>query len=205
MVNTSGIISTIAGNGISGFSGDGGQATNAKLNGPQVVVFDALGNLYFGDGGNFRVRMINTTGIITTIAGNGVQSFSGDGGAATLAELNYPYCVALDAFNNLYIVDSNNERIRKVSNLQTTGISKITESQSQIYVYPNPASTQASLSGNIENSTLVITDMLSNITHLQIITSSNFQIGVTDLKEGIYNLSISGKEGTVNKRLVIIR
>ncbi len=119
-VNTAGIISTIAGNGTAAYSGDGGQATSAELWAPTGVVFDAAGNLYIADEYNKRIRKVNTSGIITTFAGNGTAAYSGDGGLATAAELNYPTGAALDAAGNLYIVDQNNNRIRMVSKALTT-------------------------------------------------------------------------------------
>jgi sugar lactone lactonase YvrE len=118
-VTTSGIITTIAGNGTTGFSGDGGQATAAELGLPGEVAFDASGNLYIVDSGNNRIRKVTTTGIISTIVGNGTGGFSGDGGSATAAELHTPYGLTVDAGGNLYIADGQNNRIRKVT---TTGI-----------------------------------------------------------------------------------
>lgn len=115
-VNTSGIISTIVGNGTSGFSGDGGQASVAELNTPEFLAIDRTGNLYIADQGNQRVRMVNTSGIISTYAGNGTSGFSGDGGPATAAEFNIPVGLAVDGSNNLYIADYSNDRIRKVDN-----------------------------------------------------------------------------------------
>src|SRR5437773_2057330 len=117
----SGIITTVAGNGSPAFAGDDGAATSASLNGPVAVALDASGNLYVADQGNHRIRKVAAaTGIITTVAGNGINTFAGDGGAATNASLNYPASVALDASGNLYIADPNNNRIRKVA--AATGI-----------------------------------------------------------------------------------
>ena len=113
-VDTSGTITTIAGTGVSGFSGDGGLATAAGLSSPTDVAVDSLGNLYIADSGNHRIRKVDTSGTITTIAGTGVSGFSGDGGPATAAELSSPEDVALDGSDNLYIADSNNNRLRKV-------------------------------------------------------------------------------------------
>jgi len=111
---TPGIITTIAGNGTQGFSGDGGPATEAELYNPGYTALDPVGNLYITDGNNLRVRKVDLNGIITTVAGNGVAGFSGDGGPATSAKLNFPAGVALDAAGNLYIADGGNNRIRKV-------------------------------------------------------------------------------------------
>jgi len=114
-VNTSGIISTLAGNGTIGYSGDGGAATASVLSAPTGVAFDADGNLYIADYGNYRIRMINTLGIISTIAGNGTYTYSGDGSPATAAGFVGPIGVAFDAANNMYVSDYNGYRIREIS------------------------------------------------------------------------------------------
>ena len=119
MVNTNRIITTVAGNGINGFSGDGGVATNAALYYPYGVTVDKVGNLLISDTANGRIRRVDTNGIITTVAGNGTFGFFGDGGAATNAELYYPSCVGVDSAGNLFIADFLNNRIRRVD---TNGI-----------------------------------------------------------------------------------
>src|ERR1700739_274021 len=113
-IDTSGIITTVAGNGAEGFSGDGGPATDATLNTPIGVAVDRAGNLYIADAFNNRIRKVNVTGVITTVAGNGDARFSGDHAAATNASLGAPFGVAVDAVGNLYIADTSNHRIRKV-------------------------------------------------------------------------------------------
>ncbi len=114
-VTPAGVISTVAGNGTSGFSGDGGPATRASLTFSAGIAFDTSGNLYFADGGNHRIRKVTPAGIISTVAGNGTPGFSGDGGPALNAALNFPNGVAVDRAGNLYIADNLNLRIRKVS------------------------------------------------------------------------------------------
>jgi hypothetical protein len=116
-INTSGIISTVAGNGTVGYSGDGGVATSAELNAPVGIAIDNHGNIYIADQNNYVIRKVNTLGIITTIAGNGTFGFNGDGIAATSAELNQPSGVTVDAIGNIYIADWNNNRVRKVDTL----------------------------------------------------------------------------------------
>jgi sugar lactone lactonase YvrE len=116
-INTAGIISTIAGNGIQGFSGDGGPATGASLNWPIGLAIDPIGNLYFADASNSRIRKINPAGIITTVAGITAWGFSGDGGPATNAQLNGAQYVTTDAIGNVYISDGNNYRVRKINPL----------------------------------------------------------------------------------------
>ena len=115
MVNTAGIINTIAGNGTIGFSGDGGQATSAALHYPTDVLFDTAGNLYLSDGYNHCIRMINSAGIIKTIAGNGNAGYTGNGGQATAARFNYPVGLSFDASGNLYVADAFNSCIRKIN------------------------------------------------------------------------------------------
>jgi sugar lactone lactonase YvrE len=110
-----GVITTIAGTGTAGFSGDGGAATSANINQPYGIAIDASGNVYFADYNNCRIREISSSGTISTVAGNGTCGYSGDGGSATSAELYTPTDVALDGAGNLYIVDYQNSRIRKVT------------------------------------------------------------------------------------------
>jgi uncharacterized protein (TIGR03437 family) len=110
-----GTLTLVAGNGTPGYSGDNGQATNAQLNEPAGVAFDAAGNLYIAEFGNNCIRRVSN-GLITTIAGNGTGGYSGDNGPATSARLDGPVGVAIDTAGNLYIADTNNQRIRKVSN-----------------------------------------------------------------------------------------
>lgn len=110
-----GVITTVAGTGTSGSSGDNGPATSARLNNPSDVAFDAAGNLYIADRGNHRVRKVTIeTGVITTVAGNGSSGFTGDEVAATTTRLNSPYSVDVGPGGELYIADYNNERVRMV-------------------------------------------------------------------------------------------
>jgi len=119
-IDATGNITTIAGTGTQGFSGDTGPATSATLDSPQGLVLDTANNLYIADTHNHRIRKLNlTTGILTTIAGT-TAGFSGDKASATSAQLNLPIALALDASNNLYLADTGNHRIRKIT--ATTGI-----------------------------------------------------------------------------------
>jgi large repetitive protein len=113
----SGLISTIAGNGTSGYSGDGGPATQAAISQPGGLTVDGAGNIYFADSGNDIIRRIDAfSGIITTIAGVPMaQGYSGDGSAATAADLSSPRGVAFDSSGNLYIADTSNNVVREVS------------------------------------------------------------------------------------------
>jgi hypothetical protein len=118
-INRAGIISTVAGvgspNGSSaGFSGDGGPATAARLSDPHAIAVDAQGNLYISDRNNHRVRKVTPQGIITTIAGTGVEGYNGDGGPGTQAQLAFPEGIAVDAAGNVYVADSMNNAVRKL-------------------------------------------------------------------------------------------
>lgn len=114
-VTVDGTISTVAGNGTTGFGGDGGPATSANLFDPSGIAVDDTGNIYIADLWNQRIRKVTIDGVISTVAGNGTAGFSGDGGPATSASLNLPVSVAADTSGNLYIADSANQRIRKVA------------------------------------------------------------------------------------------
>ncbi|HYR84529.1 MAG TPA: NHL repeat-containing protein [Terriglobia bacterium] len=112
-VSAEGVISTVAGNGIPGYGGDGGSALAAQLRSPLSIALDTAGNLYIADGGNRRVRRVTPDGVITSVAGNGTFGTGGDGGAATAAQFNTLSDVAADAAGNLYIADA--YRVRKVT------------------------------------------------------------------------------------------
>jgi uncharacterized protein (TIGR03437 family) len=117
-VDAAGNISTVAGNGTKGFSGDGGPATSAMLNLFSVHVglaVDGAGNLYIPDVANHRVRKVDSSGTITTVVGTGIASFSGDNGPPASAGLNNPNDVSFDGSGNLYIADTTNNRVRKVT------------------------------------------------------------------------------------------
>ncbi len=113
-IDASGNVTTVAGSGTAGDSGDSGPATSAQLRTPFGVTVDAQGNIYIADSNNHRVKRVNSAGIIATLAGTGSAGFSGDGGPANVAQLNFPLGLAVDGAGNLYIADSSNARVRKV-------------------------------------------------------------------------------------------
>jgi uncharacterized protein (TIGR03437 family) len=114
-VTAGGVISTVAGTGVAGFSGDGGAATSALLNTPTAVAIDSAGSLYIADALNSVIRKLASDGTISTVAGIGVPGFTGDGGAATSAALNQPIGITFNSAGDLFIADTYNHRIRKVS------------------------------------------------------------------------------------------
>jgi sugar lactone lactonase YvrE len=118
-VSPAGIITTVAGSGTVGYSGDGGPAVRARLNQPTSVTVDASGKIYIADSGNFVIRVVDAGGIIHTVAGNHIAGFSGDGGRATSAEINYVNGIVVDNNGNFYFADSGNNRVRRVDSTRT--------------------------------------------------------------------------------------
>ena len=114
-ITSAGVISTIAGSATYGFTGDGGPSTAARLYYPRAVFVDISGNIYISDLNNYRVRRINSLGVISTVVGNGTAGFAGDGGPATAAEIDQSSGVCVDFSGNLYVCDNANNRIRKIS------------------------------------------------------------------------------------------
>ena len=109
------VLTTVAGNGEEGYSGDGGPANEATLNNPFDVVFDSKGRLIFTDTFGQRIRRIDLkSGVISTLAGSGGEGYSGDGGLATKATFNQPYGLAIDAGDNIYTADRLNGVVRKI-------------------------------------------------------------------------------------------
>ncbi len=165
IAKSTGIITTIAGiPNQDGFSGDGGSATSAELNAPMGLYFDELsGSLYIADYSNHRIRMVDSQGIISTVAGNGVDDFSGDGGLATAASLSSPQGITGNDKGELFIADSFNHRIRKVgvdkmiSTIAGDGIDgDVAEGEEAT---KSPLGKPASLTFNDEGELLVVTDV----------------------------------------------
>src|SRR5215475_7673317 len=116
-ITPDGRITTVAGTGVAGYSGDGGPATAAQLSFPSGIALDAAGNLYISDMRNNRIRRVSPAGLISTVAGNGTNGFGGDGGSATEAQFNIGIGgIAVDTAGNLYVADTYNRKVRKISN-----------------------------------------------------------------------------------------
>ena len=113
-IDATGVITTFAGTGVAGFAGDGGPATEARLSFPNGVAVAGDGNVYVADTGNHRIRMIDASGTITTVAGTGVFGYGGDDGLATEAQLSFPSGVAVDASGDVYVADAGNGRVRVI-------------------------------------------------------------------------------------------
>ncbi len=139
---TTGMITTVAGTGQQGFSGDGGPSTAATLSYPSGVALDALGNLYIADSQNHRIRKVDVNGIITTVAGNGARGFSGDNGPATAASFKEPVAVAVSSTGFLFVADTADHRVRRIDPSGTI----TTVAGNGTFMAPNPGpATQSSI------------------------------------------------------------
>lgn len=156
VISSSGVITTFAGTGVAGYSGDNGQATSAQLNNPSSVAVDSGGNVYIADTANSVIRKVLPTGVITTVAGGG--SATGDGGAATGALLSLPQGVAVDPAGNLFISETGNARIRKVSAVDST-ISTVAGNGTVGYSGDGGPATSAQLNGPAG----IVVDAIDNI------------------------------------------
>ncbi len=203
MINSSGIITTIAGNGIAGYSGDGGPASSAEINKAYGLSIDRAGNIYIGDTYNNRVREVNTSGTISLLAGNGFAGYSGDGGQATSAELKFDCGVSLDYNYNLYIVDYNNNRVRMFPVPHSTdGINELSNNN-EIAVYPNPSNGVFTL--KIENEKLKAENVkmqVYNIIGEQVqpqlsIINSDLSIDLSSQPNGIYIYRAFTQDGSL--------
>lgn len=201
-VSTGGIITTYAGNGTQGYSGDGGPAASAELFQPTGIFMDGSDNLYIADQLSNRIRKVSNTGIITTIAGNGTRAFSGDGGQATSAELNWPWGVCIHA-GNLYIADTDNYRIRKVT--IAVGVEQYAGINTNIIIYPNPTNGQVTIETDaIDKQVVDVYDISGrNVFNQTIIGTTKIDISI--LENGIYNLLVKSNLGVTNKKIVITK
>jgi Secretion system C-terminal sorting domain len=195
-ITTSGIITTIAGTGASGYSGDGGPATNATFLTLNSVTMDFFGNIYLGDCGANVVRKIDPTGIISTVAGTGVAGFSGDDGPATAAELDCANFVTINSSGNVFVADYNNDRIRKIT-FNPEAVPGISSSNTTLTLYPNPAGNELTItSPMLTEGTVVITNLLGQAVLTQRCHAITTTIDVADLPQGVYLVSITGLAGT---------
>ena len=202
-IDTAGIITTICGTGGSGPLGDGGPATAATISAEGIEV-DALGNIYIADRDNARIRKINATGIISTVAGNGVFGFNGDNGPATLANLSFPIGVTIDRTGIIYIADQMNRRVRCIKS--TTGIDEISVSTQQMALYPNPAQSTFTVTFATEIQdcgVLRISDVLGReIKKIEISRGKQMQVTL-DVPDGVYYVSVPGSSSA--ERLIVRR
>ncbi|MCD6012707.1 MAG: hypothetical protein K0Q79_2569 [Flavipsychrobacter sp.] len=200
-ISTAGIITTIAGNGTSGSSGDGGPATAALLNNPGNVAFDAAGNLYIADGLGCKIRKVNTAGIISTYVGTGVCGFSGDGGPATAAKVDRPASIAFASDGSAYIADWLNDRIRKIPAPPSTGISAY--ANDELSMFPNPATNELSIIASpFTYRSFSITGIAGNTVMQQPVIMELNVVPIAQLPPGIYFIRLQKDDGVVVRKFV---
>ncbi len=198
---STGIISTVAGTGVTGFSGDGFEATKTQLSNPLGLAIDKQGDLYVVDRGNNRVRKINmSTGIITTIAGTGEEGYSGDGDLARNAKLSNPTGLAFNNQGDLFVVDRGNNRIRKISGL--TSNAEELELASSLLVYPNPSTDKITieLKNNLELKSATLFDIRGKQVKVQMTDKT---LNVSRLPRGIYVLRLETSKGAFEQKVVL--
>jgi len=205
-INTSGIITTIAGTGVHGYSGNGNQATAAELYKPIGITIDGNDNIYFADVFNNCIRKIYNSGIIITIAGNNTSGFSGDGGLAIAAELYQPTGVTLDAHGNIYIADFFNNRVRFVTSAVL--VKSVSNIEDAISLYPNPSDgifTTNIISNTNETVAITITNIFGEKMK-EVTTTTNQPLAINiDVPSGIYFLTAVTGSGRATKKILISR
>ena len=208
-IDSSGIISTVAGNGVPGYSGDGGPATAASLFCSAGMQEDAQGNLYFADACNNCIRKIDGSGIITTVAGNTTGGFSGDGGPALQASLFGPSGLTFDSDGNYYIADMNNNRVRKVVNSSSASVNTIDPTDNFV-VFPNPTSSNFRIDFSKSSSwigcELIIFNNLGQSVFSKTISTQSTWVDISDLSlKGIYyiQLHLPNSINYVSRKIVI--
>ena len=209
LVDTNGYVYPFAGTDTTfGYSGDGGQATNALLQSPEGIATDGAGNVYFSDQVNNAVRRVDhETHIITTIAGTGVAGFSGDGGSATAAKICGPAGLAFDQDGNLYIADYGNNRIRKVTNagVPLRARQPAAVAGDAVKVYPNPATTQLTVEG-ARGCGLTLVDAVGQAVWSLREAGMKETIPLTGLAPGVYTLvAVNAETGERVVRMVELR
>ncbi len=204
-VNTS-YISTVAGNGMQGYSGDGGLAMNASLNQPNSVFVDGKGIIYISDFGNNVIRAVTQSGIIATIAGNGDYGYSGDGSYAASATLNGPTAVMVDIDGFIYIADGDNSVIRMISPITfpNAGVSAI--NGTSFNIYPNPAKNgkiYITIPGLTASTSIGIFNTLGQQVYQAEVTTTQVEINLQGIAAGIYFVQLTSPEGRVVQKVVI--
>jgi hypothetical protein len=205
-INALGIISTVAGDGTTGYSGDGGAATLAKIFQASDVKVDASGNLYINDGGNQVIRKVSSSGIISTVAGTaGMSGYTGDGGMATNAKLNYPHGVAFKG-GNLFIADQNNNVIRKVQLSVSSRILGILSSTTNLSIAPNPNKgwfTITLKSDDNDNGSIIVRNCIGQkIVELSIRTNEQSTVNL-DVPPGIYFITATTTNSRYFEKVIV--
>ena len=202
-VSSSGVISTFAGTGTAGNTGNGGAAVAASLRFPSGVATDGLGNVYIADQGNYNVRVVTASGVISNYAGTSTSGYDGDGGLATSAKLGSPKTVYVDGWGRVYIADNTNHVIRTITSAASVGTVSATQ---QLSVFPNPTTGDFTISMPSTYSVAVVsvTDILGKVVFQQQITNSlkSFEINLSNILPGNYIVSLSTDKQEYKSTLV---
>jgi len=209
MINVAGTISTFAGTGTAGYSGDGGPATAATINYPRCIASDNSGNIYISDA-NYRIRKINSAGIITTIAGTGVIGCSGDGGPALAAQVFYPWSIGVDAAGTIYFSDGECGMTRKIST--TSAVTNIA-AYNALSIIPTVNNGDFTISGALNVTTssdlsIEVTDMAGKVVHKSMMHATGGNInekiflagGVAD---GMYFLTLHAQDHSSTYKFIV--
>ncbi len=206
-INTSGIVTTVAGTGMMGSSGDGGAATSAQILYPYGIVVDASGVIYFCESGNNKIRKIDASGMISTYAGIGgfVGGYSGDNGPALLAQFYNPSAITLDNNNNVIVGDYGNNVIRKITSAVTS--IETFNADSELSIYPNPFSCETVISFNKaqNNSTITIVNSLGEIIKSVQFNGTDYILERKDMTDGIYFVQIIDDNKVVSTAKLIVQ
>jgi hypothetical protein len=213
-ISPSGIITTICGTGAEGYSGDGGPATAATLRSPSRLVLDPTGNIYVCDQFNYAIRKISTDGIITTIAGTGVAGYSGDGGPATAAKMDFPMAIAIDNANNLYVSDYQNRVVRKIT-ASSTKVDDKTSRGIDFSLCPNPNLGSFYVTGTMPLSkNSVVNVCITNSTGRVVYHSTAYVLNSTithkveldnNLANGVYLIEVFSEDQKVTQSFSLIK
>ncbi|MCD6011753.1 MAG: hypothetical protein K0Q79_1615 [Flavipsychrobacter sp.] len=200
---SSGIISYFIGNGLGGHSGDGGPATAAGVR-PNYITIDKFGNIFIAESYFHRIRMVNASGYIYTIAGTGTSGYSGDGGPATAAELAFPAGIALDSCGNIYTPEKNSWVVRKITFPKCNYLGTVEQLPSrEISIYPNPTSSLLHIQYTTPNTTYQLVNLVGATLHSGTLKEATNTISIQHLPPGIYLLHLTAPNGnrTINKIL----
>lgn len=201
-IGSSGVISTVAGNGSAGYTGDGGAATAATLFNPSDVSVDNMGNLYIADLSNNVIRRVNTMGIISTYAGTGTGAYSGDGGPATDAQLNTPSGVSFSS-GALYIADGSNDVIRKVT-INTTGVKQMANTAA-VDIYPNPFNDKLIIDGAEVKSVEIRTIDARLVAKMTPKNTGKTEVNTASLTPGTYMLTVQYTNANQATSTIIVK
>jgi trimeric autotransporter adhesin len=190
-INTLGIITTVAGNGMIGTSGDGGLATAAKVQHPVDISIDRFGNFYLAEQGQNVVREVDTSGIISSVAGNGNSGYSGDGGPATAAMIKDALGIVVNGFGNLFIADYLNNVIRKVT-FRPEEVNNVNYSQTPICIFPNPAYKNITLMTRDNIEFVELLNIVGQVVFRNYVNKNNIQINIEQLPNSIFFVKVNG-------------